>query len=66
VTTPTSPSTSTSVDGELPAVVAQERLPHPNPYRCVHCTTDRATLRLILVDGRQVTTCRPHAARYPR
>lgn len=58
--------TTTELPGTLPLVVAQERLPHPNPNVCAHCTTNRATLRLILVGGRQVTVCRPHAARYPR
>jgi len=62
VTTPT----NTAGDGELPATVAQQRLPHPNPHSCAHCTTNRATLLLTLADGRQITTCRPHAARYPR
>ncbi len=62
----TAPTRAAAVDGELPAVVAEERLPHPNPHACAHCTTNRATLRLTLTDSRQVTVCRPHAARYPR
>jgi hypothetical protein len=58
--------TTTDPSDDLPVAVAQERLPHPNPHCCAHCTTNRATLRLTLVDGSQVTVCRPHAARYPR
>ena len=51
----------------LPAVAAQERLPHPNPHRCADADCgNRATLRLTLVTGDQVTVCRPHAAQYPR
>ena len=47
-------------------MINEQRLPHPNPHRCVHCTTNRATLLLTLAGGAQVTVCRPHAARYPR
>jgi hypothetical protein len=50
---------------ELPRVVADQRLPHPNPHGCLHCT-NRATLLLTLVMGSQVATCRPHTSRYPR
>jgi hypothetical protein len=57
---------TTAANGELPTVVDQERLPHPNPHSCAHCTTNRATLRLTLTGGAQVTVCRPHATRYPR
>jgi hypothetical protein len=55
-----------TVDPALPAVVAEERLPHPNPHDCAYCTTNRATLLLTLITGGQVTVCRPHATRYPR
>src|SRR5204862_5501557 len=50
----------------LPAVVRQDRLPHPNPYGCEDgdCT-NRATLRLTLDTGQQLNLCRPHAAQYP-
>ena len=46
-------------------VVAEQRLAHPNPHGCLHCT-NRATLRLTLTTGDQVTVCRPHAADYRR
>lgn len=49
----------------LAFVVAEQRLPHPNPHGCAHCT-NRATLLLTLVTGDQVHACRPHASRYPR
>jgi hypothetical protein len=49
----------------LLVVTEEQRLPHPNPHGCAHCT-NRATLLLTLVTGDQVTTCRPHASRYPR
>jgi hypothetical protein len=58
--------TTTDPSGELPVALAQERLPHPNPHACAHCTTNRATLRVTLADGTHVTVCRPHAGRYPR
>jgi len=57
---------TTDPSDELPVVLAQERLAHPNPHTCAHCTINRATLRLTLADENQVTVCRPHAARYPR
>jgi N12 class adenine-specific DNA methylase len=47
-------------------VARQERLPHPNPHRCVDPDCgNRATLRLTLVTGDEVTACRPHASAYP-
>jgi hypothetical protein len=49
----------------LPTAVSEARLAHPNPHTCAHCT-NRATLRLSLATGEQVTVCRPHATRYPR
>jgi hypothetical protein len=49
----------------LTLAVGEQRLPHPNPHGCAHCT-NRATLLLTLVTGDQVATCRPHASRYPR
>ncbi|GGM86363.1 DUF6884 domain-containing protein [Dactylosporangium sucinum] len=53
---PTPPSTS--------SIVRLERLPHPNPHACRYCATSRATLRLTLSNGEQITSCRPHAANY--
>jgi len=64
VTTTTS-AAATAVDGEPPAVVDQQRLPLPNPHACAHCSTNRATLRLTMVTGEQVTVCRT-PARYPQ
>ncbi|MEV6922942.1 DUF6884 domain-containing protein [Dactylosporangium sp. NPDC051485] len=46
-----------------PTVLAEERLPHPNPHRCAACP-NRATLRLTLPGGQHVTVRRPHAAAY--
>src|SRR6266704_434468 len=48
-----------------PAVVDEQRLPHPNNDGCAHCT-NRATLQLTLTTGEQITVCRPPAAQYPR
>jgi len=50
---------------KLAQVVAQDRLPHPNPHGCAHCP-NRATQLLTLLGGGQVTVCRPCACRYPR
>ena len=60
---PTLPPAPAEAERDL--VAAVERLPHPNPHQCAHCT-NRATLRLILVTGCQIVTCRPCASRYPR
>jgi hypothetical protein len=56
---------ATAADVPL-AVVSDQRLPHPNPYVCAECTTNRPTLLLTLSNREQVTVCRPHAVRYPK
>ncbi|WP_327009721.1 DUF2637 domain-containing protein [Dactylosporangium sp. NBC_01737] len=55
--------TSNHLESAEPAVLAEERLAHPNPYACAACS-NRATLRLHLAGELQVTVCRPHAAAY--
>jgi hypothetical protein len=46
-------------------VVDEQRLPHPNPYGCAHCT-NRATILLTLSTNERITVCRPHAGQYLR